>query len=196
MESGFTIIAAHGPEFLPTVRALFEEYGASLGFHLCFQSFDEELRTLPGKYAPPAGRIYIAALTNPKPDRHGGCNPRPVRDGGWDPRPDREGGHPITPILSNEAIACIALRPLEPGVCEMKRMYVRPTYRGLGIARALAERLIADARAIGYRVMRLDTLHTMTAANRLYESLGFRDTEPYCYNPLPEARYMALDLRP
>jgi ribosomal protein S18 acetylase RimI-like enzyme len=76
----------------------------------------------------------------------------------------------------------------------MKRMYVRPAYRGLGVARALAERLIADARAIGYDTMRLDTLHTMAPANRLYESLGFRDTDAYCFNPLPGARYMALDL--
>jgi ribosomal protein S18 acetylase RimI-like enzyme len=107
------------------------------------------------------------------------------------------GGRLYLADARGELAGCIALRAFAPDIAEMKRLFVREAARGAGAGRALAELVIADARAIGYRALWLDTLRTpkMAAANGLYEALGFRDIAPYYPNPLPEARYMGLDLR-
>lgn len=89
---------------------------------------------------------------------------------------------------------CVALRPLEGNACEMKRLYVRPAWRGRGVGRLLAGAVVARAREIGYSSMKLDTLATMNEAIGLYRSLGFRETGSYCHNPLDNPVFMELDL--
>jgi putative acetyltransferase len=89
---------------------------------------------------------------------------------------------------------CGALRSIGPGVAELKRMWTRPAHRGRGVARAVANALLAAARAEGYRVVRLDTLTWMTAARALYASLGFREVPAYYPNPLEGVVYMELEL--
>ncbi len=91
-------------------------------------------------------------------------------------------------------VGCVAMRPLTLETCEMKRLYVRPQSRAGGVGRQLAERVIAEARAIGYHRTHLDTLPTMAGAQRLYESLGFKDIPPYRHNPIAGTRFLGLDL--
>lgn len=144
---------------------LFTEYVASLpGVCGSFmhQRVDEEIAGLPGKYAEPLGCILLAEVV--------GAN----------------GG---------EAVGCVALRPIAARagdaapVCEMKRMYTRPTARGLGIGRSLAERVMEEARARGYRMMKLDTEPQLEAAVRLYHSLGFVEVERFNEDPEPCTMY-------
>ena len=102
------------------------------------------------------------------------------------------------PILvahwNGEVAGCVALHPLDRAICEMKRLYVRPAYRGHAIGRALAERIIAEARAGGFAKMRLDTLPMMGDAQKLYRTLGFVEISPYRFNPIAGSKFMELDL--
>ena len=90
---------------------------------------------------------------------------------------------------------CVALHKLEPGICEMKRLYLRPQFRGKGLGRGLADHIIAEARQIGYQRMRLDTVEpVMKDAVAMYRRIGFKEIAPYCANPISGALYMDLSL--
>ncbi len=89
---------------------------------------------------------------------------------------------------------CVAFKKLSDGICEGKRLYVKPQFRGLEIGRKLMESLIAEARKMGYRHMRGDTLASMKTAQALYASLGFKEIEPYTYNPIEGAIFLELKL--
>jgi putative acetyltransferase len=106
----------------------------------------------------------------------------------------RPGGCLLLASVGSEIAGCAALRPLEPGICEMKRLYVRPAFRGYGVGRLLVNRIVAEARTAGYQRLRLDTLPTMVSALSLYRQLGFHDIPAYRQNPEADVVYLELEL--
>jgi putative acetyltransferase len=103
-------------------------------------------------------------------------------------------GRLLLALQDGETAGRVALRPLEPAVCEMKRLYVRPAFRAHGIGRVLISRVVQEAQRAGYQHMRLDTLPSMTAAQALYRRLGFQEIAPYCKNPIEGAVFLELQL--
>lgn len=95
---------------------------------------------------------------------------------------------------NGETVGCVAVRPLGEDICEMKRLYVKPAYRGKRLGRELALAIIEEAKRLGYKAMRLDTVVAMKEASALYRTLGFQTIYAYCYNPLPDAMYFELKL--
>ena len=108
-------------------------------------------------------------------------------------------GHLLLAYVRGELAGCGAIRPFadaeDGNACEMKRLYVRPGFRGLGLGRILAKALFDEAHRIGYSTMLLDTLDDMEAARELYATLGFVEIPPYYYNPIPGAHYLKAELK-
>jgi len=153
-----SILQAADDAPISAARELFKDYESWLGMDLCFQGFEEELRTLPGRYSPPDGRLFIA-------------------------------------YVDGEAAGCIAMRKIDEGICEMKRLYVRPEFQGHKIGVRLIERLIDEAKKEKYKFMRLDTLpEKMEKAAELYRTHGFYSIPPYYENPYEGVAFMELDL--
>jgi putative acetyltransferase len=154
----YEIISAETPEQIDAVKSLFLEYQKWLNVSLCFQDFETELATLPGKYASPEGRLYLV--------KHG-----------------------------SDHIGCIGLRKIADGICEMKRLYIKAEHQGLGLGKKLVELLIKDAKDIGYKSMRLDTIkEKMPNAVDIYEKHGFMKIDRYYDNPNPHTLFMELEL--
>lgn len=103
-------------------------------------------------------------------------------------------GGVLLAVVEGRVVGCAALRRVEDGTCELKRVYVRPVARGMDLGRKLVEEMLRVAREAGYRRMCLDVLPEFVAAQRLYESLGFVTAEPVSFNPVPGTRFLALDL--
>ena len=103
-------------------------------------------------------------------------------------------GDLLLALSENDAIGCVGIRHFEKGICEMKRLYVKPQYRGKKVGKELAVSAIRSGKKLGYECMRLDTLSSMQTANNLYASLGFTEIDPYRDNPMDGAIYMELNL--
>ena len=143
---------------LENIKTLFTEYTNMLGVDLAFQGFQAELKTLPGKYSLPKGRLFTA-------------------------------------YYDNKLAGCIALRSFGENGCEMKRLFVRPEFRKCHIGKILVDKIIEEARNIGYDYMVLDTLSTLTGAVNLYRKKGFKEVDAYYDNPLEDVLYFKLDLK-
>lgn len=151
-------------ENMHLVREIFQEYANSLSIDLKTQGFEAELAELPGVYAQPRGQIFLTQV-----------------DG----------------VIAG----CCALRPLDhwddcdyPNAAEMKRLYVRKAFRGLGLGRQLVEAALDTARQAGYDHVLLDTLDDMEAARSLYEDLGFESIPPYYHSPFSGTHYLKASL--
>ena len=148
------ITPAESPEDIAHIRKLFTEYQEWLDVDLCFQGFQRELDTLPGKY----DSLLLAR---------------------W----------------NGDVCGCVGMWPLAPdGLCEMKRLYVRDDFKGKGIGRKLAFKVVQIAKELGYQRMCLDTLERLAPAIQLYQSMGFRNCAPYYDNPLDQVVYMEKSL--
>lgn len=172
-EDALTISPAEYPRDRDFVVELFLAYAKSLGIDLSYQSFEEELSQLPGKYATENGGALFLASTS---------------------RPSQTTSDSISQ-QSSKCIGCVAVRPFTaPRTCELKRLYITPDARGLGAGRLLLEAAIAKAKELGYKEMLLDSLSSMVPARKLYAQYGFQEVEKYYDSPIEGTVFMKAAL--
>ncbi|KAF1828284.1 acyl-CoA N-acyltransferase [Decorospora gaudefroyi] len=183
------------PDDKPIVGQLFLAYSESLPISLDFQNFEDELAALPGKYAvEKGGAVWLAYASSPSESAHDAANPQATAS-----RPQ------------NQTIGCIAIRPFHSPTttpsatllsnstspttttCELKRLYLTPESRGLGVSKLLMDVAVSHAKKLGYKEMLLDTLSSMTTARRLYERYGFEEIGSY-YESVEDAVFYRLVL--
>ncbi|CAI7597081.1 unnamed protein product [Penicillium glandicola] len=162
---------AQFPEDADSILSLFSGYATSLGIDLTFQSFQQELDSLPGKYAPYEGGSLLIARAHMNSGSVDSFIPQ-----------------------SPSALGCVALRRSSDGWCEMKRLYVLNEARGEGLGEKLVQAILTQARYLGYRGIRLDTLPELTAAQRLYRKYGFVDIAPYYETPIERTVFMGFKI--
>lgn len=159
VQNTYTVKPATTPDDILAITRLFKDYTTWLDLDLAFQDYATELASLPGKYAPPAGALFIAR---------------------------RNDGVPL---------GCAALRPMAASdICEMKRLYLSPEARGMGLGKQLVRRVLSEGKRLAYTRMRLDTLPKMQSAISVYEKLGFVKIEPYYQTPLEGTVFLEIDL--
>lgn len=169
MAPGSQAIAKVRPATFPAdaeaVSKLFLAYEAFVPVSLDFQNFSREVASLPGKYAVEnGGALYLAYIETPESPATG------------------------------RAVGCLGLRAFTGSEsCELKRLYLAPEARGLGVSKLLMDAAIAKARELGYKEMLLDTLSSMTTARRLYVNYGFVEVDAY-YESVPDAVFYRLKL--
>jgi ribosomal protein S18 acetylase RimI-like enzyme len=172
---------AQFPADTVAIRSLFSGYAASLGIDLTFQSFEDELNSLPGKYTPSQGGALLLARAQSSDTTTANQSESAPQSSHGPPQID-------------SVIGCVGLRRNDEHWCEMKRLYVKPETRGLRLGDRLVRAVLAQAKALGYRGIRLDTLPDMVAAQRLYRRHGFVEIEPYYDTPLEGTIFMGCDL--
>jgi putative acetyltransferase len=163
------IVCATAPDDIEEVRCLFFEYAESLGWDLSSGRLGDEIKHLPGPYAPPAGALLLASVDGPVAGVLG-----------------------LQPVPEDARASDIGAERFG----ELKRLFVRPDYRRMGVARALMDRSAAEARERGYDSLVLTTsAEMMPLAQHLYDELGYCPTVPYRTDmPYPGIRWLRLDL--
>lgn len=176
-DTPYRIIPARTSEDILAVATLFSAYVEWLNIDLTFQNFETELKDLPGKYAPPKGELWLARNAEGTPIGCIALRPLSLQPvDGIDTAADKAEAHAAEPF------------------CEIKRLYVSPIARGLGLGRALIATVLSHAQTLGYREVRLDTLASMTAPLKLYREAGFIDIPPYYITPVPDTVFLGRTL--
>lgn len=183
----FYITTVQHEEHISAARALFIAYTEWLNIDLTFQDFASELQSLPGKYSPQHGGELLLAYSADEQKTPLGCVAiRPLKPGS--PSAEQDDSQ----VQNHEAQSEPPQRPRV--CCEMKRLYVSPEARGMGLGKALTDAVVQKAKELGYGEMRLDTLPSMAGAIQLYRRLGFVDIPPYYETPVEGTVFLSLNL--
>jgi len=167
---------AEFPKDLATVKSLFHAYAGSLDIDLAYQNFADEISMLPGKYSPTAGGALLLAF------------------GTREKQGEKADGTELATKQSQTPLGCACLRALSSSRCELKRLYVVPSARGLGIGKQLLREMVMIAEDNGYSELVLDTLPSMVAAREMYRAFGFQECDRYYDSPIKGTSFLCLSI--